>query len=141
MVVILYYIIFTLLLILYVILFFLKGIPANEWKFGVTIASSIIAAVLSSLASQPGDTLLSVVNKKARVRATVDGATSSISTSGNGFSATLGVMKDSITELGVAGLFTGTKARLVHVTVMVVIQLFVYDYVKTLFGIPVTGYH
>jgi len=122
------------------------GIPANDWKFTVTVASSIIAAVLSSLASQPGDTLLSVVNKKARLKATGgddddDDVTSNGNGIGNGFSSTVAVMKDSITELGVAGLFTGTKARLIHVTVMVVIQLFVYDFVKTLFGIPTTGYH
>jgi len=37
--------------------------------------------------------------------------------------------------------FVGTKARLLHVGVIVVIQLLTYDYVKQLCGIPVTGLH
>ena len=53
----------------------------------------------------------------------------------------LAVMGDTINELGLAGLYKGTKARLVHVAVIVVTQLLVYDFIKSLCGLPVTGQH
>jgi predicted transcriptional regulator YheO len=90
------------------------------------------AALLSSLASQPGDTLLSAVNKQTRARVvqSQNDSPSNINT--------VQIMKESIMELGLTGLFTGTKARLLHVGVIVVVQLVVYDYIKQLCGIPLS---
>lgn len=59
----------------------------------------------------------------------------------SGVARTLALMKSTAAELGLAGLFTGTKARLLHVSVIVVVQLLVYDYIKQLCGIPPTGSH
>jgi hypothetical protein len=50
-------------------------------------------------------------------------------------------MGETIDELGIKGLFKGTKARLLHVSIIVVTQLLVYDYIKMLCGVPVTGAH
>lgn len=88
-----------------------------------------------------GDTLLSVVNKSARVQvASTGGDTSSSAASGGGgISGTLAIMRESVAQLGVVGLFRGTKARLLHVGVIVVVQLLVYDFVKECVGLPVTG--
>ena len=42
-------------------------------------------------------------------------------------------------SLGVGGLFRGTQARLVQMLAIVVVQLLVYDSIKALVGLPVTG--
>mmetsp|Transcript_27348 Transcript_27348/g.83942 ORF Transcript_27348/g.83942 Transcript_27348/m.83942 type:complete len:351 (+) Transcript_27348:73-1125(+) len=41
---------------------------------------------------------------------------------------------------GVAGFFTGIKARLLHIMGILVIQLVVYDKLKQLLGLPATGH-
>ena len=46
-------------------------------------------------------------------------------------------MKDRIDEVGFKGLFIGTKARLLQVGVIVVVQLVLYDFIKQLCGIPI----
>lgn len=120
----------------------------------MTTGSAFVAAVLASLASQPGDSLLSAINKTARKPALINGSSS--------FSSTFSTPSkeidsrgrpdqedSSITRLqrayhdlgGVKGLFKGTQARLLHVVFIVVIQLVVYDFIKQLCGIPVTGLH
>lgn len=66
--------------------------------------------------SQPGDTVLSVMNKQAGIN--VVGA---------------------IKQLGPTGLFLGASARCVHVTSYIVAQFLIYDSIKRLCGIPVAG--
>jgi hypothetical protein len=161
------------------------------YRFGISTAAALVAAVLSSLASQPGDTLLSAVNKSARSRASRDNSNtspppaaqsvppvymkensssspsrSSVSAKGKSIAAaaaarsdgsaasevvavatttqaqgTFELMVETVNELGLKGLFKGTKARLFHMITIVVSQLLVYDFVKQLCGIPVTGSH
>lgn len=101
-----------------------------------TVVAALSAAMLSSLASQPGDTLLSAVNKQARQQLSSEGIKGL-----SGVSGTLRIMKDCVSELGFVGLFTGAKARLVHVGLIVVVQLVVYDYIKQLVGIPLSTGH
>lgn len=88
--------------------------------FLVNLVAALIAAFFAAIVSQPGDTLCSVVNKQS---------------SPSSMSSSLQVIKNSIDDLGIAGLFRGFKARLVHVGFIVVVQLLVYDYVKHWFGI------
>mmetsp|Transcript_9724 Transcript_9724/g.16062 ORF Transcript_9724/g.16062 Transcript_9724/m.16062 type:complete len:168 (-) Transcript_9724:319-822(-) len=149
---------------------------ALQYRFGVTFISALVAAIVSSLTSQPGDTLLSIVNKNCRgdsclvfdealeesvlpsattsrtgSRSSLDrrssigdiAATTSASTAGTGTGAAnpFVIMRDAFEEIGVRGLFRGTQARLVHVIVIVVTQLLLYDTIKGLCGIPVTGFH
>ena len=95
----------------------------EDYRFAVTTVSALFAAFLASLASQPGDTLLSIINKKSRA---ATGGAAALS------SANPLVL---IPEVGLRGLFVGTQARLVHVSIIVVVQLVVYDYVKVLFGL------
>ena len=110
-----------------------SGEDALHYQFLVTLVSALISAVLSCIVSQPGDTLVSIVNKSGGQVDDVTGA----SIGGNA----LVLMKDAIGSIGIKGLFTGLKARLYHVAFFVSIQLLVYDYVKQLCGIPVTGIH
>ena len=50
-------------------------------------------------------------------------------------------MQEAYKEIGFKGLFKGTKARLLHVGVIVVSQLLVYDIIKASLGLQVTGSH
>ncbi len=93
----------------------------------VSTAVAIIAAILSSIASQPGDTLLSIVNKQART------------TSSKETVNPINLMVNAVSDLGFLGLFKGLKARLIHVSVIVVVQLVVYDNLKMAFGLA-TGH-
>lgn len=108
--------------------------PATQYRLLISAGCALVAALLSSLASQPGDTLLSAVNKSARVAAV--GSASTVPQKGP-----LAIMGETIDELGIKGLFKGTKARLLHVSVIVVTQLLVYDFIKQLCGVPLTGTH
>lgn len=100
---------------------------ALQYQFLITFTMALVSAVLSCLVSQPGDTLLSFVNKSDR--------------GGVKGGDVLLVMRDAVGSVGMKGLFAGTKARLYHVSFFVTVQLLVYDFVKQLCGIPVTGVH
>jgi solute carrier family 25 phosphate transporter 3 len=45
------------------------------------------------------------------------------------------------TQGGVPGFFTGTGARIIHVSTIITSQLVIYDIVKQLLGLPATGSH
>eukprot|EP00960_Hanusia_phi_P028684 747564-Hanusia_phi.AAC.3 len=80
---------------------------------GVTLGCGLISGITASLVSQPGDTVLSVMNK-------APGTT------------VLGAIK----QLGPRGLYLGAGARCVHVTSYIVAQFLIYDSIKRFFGIP-----
>jgi solute carrier family 25 (mitochondrial phosphate transporter), member 3 len=121
-----------------------------EKRFIVTLISALISGILGAIVSQPGDTLLSVVNnsnkqsiestegavsKSVGSRAVMPSSTST-STS-NGEAETLDVitiMKESISDLGIKGLFGGFQARLYHVMLIITVQLLVYDFTKSYIG-------
>lgn len=95
---------------------------SNGMKFAIPLVSAVIASVLSSLTSQPGDTILSLACAH-------DGDYKTRDISRN-------IMQG---DRGIAGFFVGTKTRLLHVGIIVTIQLLIYDYVKRLCGIAATG--
>ena len=99
----------------------LAGPASDNVKFGISITSAFIAAVLSCLASQPGDMLLSVVNAHQGKKKVSD------------------FVKDIVSADGVAGFFVGIKARMAHIVLIVTTQLVIYDAVKMLMGIALTG--
>jgi solute carrier family 25 (mitochondrial phosphate transporter), member 3 len=86
-------------------------------QMAATVGCALAAGVLSSLASQPGDTLLSMVNSQL----------------GDGRSL-LSTMMRIVSKLGIKGLFKGTGARIIHVSTVVMVQLVLYDAVKTKLG-------
>jgi solute carrier family 25 (mitochondrial phosphate transporter), member 3 len=88
----------------------------------VPLFAAVAASVLSTISSQPGDMVLSLVNAhkgNQTVRDFVNGILRS--------------------ERGVRGFFVGFKTRLLLSGVTVTIQLLVYDMVKRLCGIAATG--
>jgi solute carrier family 25 phosphate transporter 3 len=90
--------------------------------FTIPLVSAVLASILSTVTSQPGDMVLSLVNAHKG-----DRRASEIFQS---------ILKS---PRGIGGLFVGFKTRLLHVGVTVTIQLMVYDFVKRLCGIAATG--
>ncbi|KAM3572443.1 hypothetical protein VYU27_005570 [Nannochloropsis oceanica] len=95
----------------------------GPWQWAVSFGSAVITGIFASLASQPGDVILSRVNRDRSHKPVLE------------------TMKDAVRELGIKGLFKGTRARLLHVGMIVTIQLVIYDFVKQLVGLPATGAH
>ena len=118
-------------------------------RLTISVAAALAAAFLSSLASQPGDTLLSIVNKTARSSCAAKPATTASGTADavdvvaatSTSPSALTIIAEAVNELGLQGLFRGTRERLVHVAVIVVTQLLIYDTIKAALGIPIAGGH
>jgi solute carrier family 25 (mitochondrial phosphate transporter), member 3 len=90
--------------------------------FAIPLLSAALASVLSTITSQPGDMVLSLVNAHKGDRKAND------------------IFKSILeSTYGFRGFFIGFKTRLLHVGVTVTIQLMVYDFVKRLCGIAATG--
>ena len=97
-------------------------------KFIISTSAALAAGILSSCVSHPGDTILSAMNKKTRGKNDIA-------------PSFFDVIEDIYSREGVEGFFKGFRARLVHVCVIVVSQLLVYDSIKQFFGIAATGSH
>jgi len=87
-------------------------------RWAATLASSLVAGIIASISSQPGDTLqiCTSTNSKLRDSCPVDLETGE----------SPGVLKLA-RALGWQALFTGWRARLFHVEAIVVTQLLIYD--------------
>eukprot|EP01039_Chlorochromonas_danica_P003727 gene3727-4076_t len=106
----------------------ISGPEALHYQVAITAFSALVAAILGTFFSQPGDTILSAVNNHHS----------------NHSSQQEGMIDTIVAEakrVGWKGLFQGLQARLVHVASIVVVQLVVYDYIKQLCGVPATGFH
>ena len=88
-------------------------------RFVISTGCAVLAGVISTLTSQPGDTVLSEMNKAGGQGQTI-----------------MSVVKglDSPQEL-----FRGVKARLIHLLALITSQLVIYDYAKQLVGLAATG--
>jgi solute carrier family 25 phosphate transporter 3 len=95
---------------------------SGTMTFTIPFVAAAIASVLSSLSSQPGDMVLSLVNAHEGDVKSRDVWNS--------------IMRS---ERGFRGFFVGAKTRLLHVGIIVTIQLLIYDYVKRLCGVAATG--
>ena len=83
---------------------------------GITFGCGVMSGVAAAIVSQPGDTVLSVMNKAPGT---------------NLFQA--------VQQLGPAGMYRGLGARCVHVTSFIAAQFLIYDSIKRAFGIEVPG--
>jgi len=92
------------------------------YKFTIPFIAAALASILSTITSQPGDMVLSLVNAHKGDRRSSD------------------IFKSILNSpRGIRGFFVGFHTRLLHVGLTVTIQLLVYDYVKRLCGIAATG--
>lgn len=118
-------------------------VGAGRIGVGVNMACAVVAGALSSLASQPGDSLLSALHSEGR-----SSSTSRRDRSGESRGLKHGrkhkrdkqesvvrAMVRIARKAGILGLFRGAGARMMHVTSIVTVQLLIYQYVKELVGI------
>jgi solute carrier family 25 phosphate transporter 3 len=92
-------------------------------KVGIPVIAGAVASILSCIASQPGDMLLSLQNANAGERR-----------------RTRDIVRDILSSnRGMNGFMVGIKTRFLHVGVTVTLQLFLYDSIKQLCGIAATG--
>lgn len=102
---------------------FADSVTKDDIKWGVSVAAAFIASIFACISSQPGDMILTATYK------------------GSSDKSFVGVLADIYNKAGVAGFFTGTGARLVHVSSIITTQLVIYDVVKQALGLPATGSH
>lgn len=115
----------------------------SSWHVQVSFTAAAISAILSTLASQPGDTLMTLLNKsRPKLVNTVanDRITETVAETSSP-SGIIRFMVSNAKDLGFKGLYVGTQARLLHVAIIVIVQLLVYDYIKLSCGLPITGGH
>jgi len=111
----------------------LSALSTNQLKWVVSLTSAFLASIVACLCSQPGDMIL----------------TETYSSNGGDkpgnfmkvVKSIYGVDGDGNGNGGVSEFFRGTKARIVHVGMIITSQLVVYDFVKQLLGLPATGSH
>ena len=99
------------------------SVNIDDLKWVVSVTSAFVASLFACIASQPGDMILTETYKGK---------------STNGF---FGVVSNIYNKGGVANFFTGTGARILHVSTIITSQLVIYDIVRQLLGLPATGYH
>ena len=108
------------------------SLSPTQVKWIVSIFSAMFASVVACLFSQPGDMILT----KTYNTNENDGDNKP----GN-FNSVVKDIYNSPYGGGVSEFFRGTKARIVHVGMIITSQLVVYDLVKQLLGLPATGAH
>lgn len=104
-------------------IFAAKGLEKVDMKWVVSVLAAFVASIFACISSQPGDMILTETYKGK---------------SGSGF---FGVIGNIYKSGGVPAFFTGTGARIVHVSSIITSQLVIYDIVKQLLGLPATGSH
>ena len=95
----------------------------EDIKFAVSVTAAFIASIFACLSSQPGDMILTETYK------------------GSSNVNVFGVVKKIYDRGGIPAFFTGTGARILHVSTIITSQLVIYDIVKQLLGLPATGSH
>jgi solute carrier family 25 phosphate transporter 3 len=96
----------------------------DDLKWVVSVISAFFASIFACIFSQPGDMILTETYK------------------GKSAAGFFGVISDIYkTKGGLSGFFTGTGARIVHVSTIITSQLVIYDIVKQNLGLPATGSH
>jgi len=100
------------------------ALKAEDLKWVVSVVAASIASIFACISSQPGDMILTETFKAK---------------SGKGVLEIVGDIYKN--KGGVAGFFTGTGARIIHVGMIITSQLVIYDIVKQALGLPATGSH
>lgn len=108
----------------------LQSAGASPWL--ASLGGALSAAIPATLASQPGDTLLTRLNQKPYE--TVDEGGMAVQPRSRILTC-VGEMGDMAKEIGIRGLFTGWRERLWHVGTIVVVQLLINDSVKRAVGL------
>lgn len=101
-----------------------SGKSVDDLKWAVSVVSAFIASLFACIFSQPGDMILTETYKNSSQQ------------------SFWGVVKKiHKNQGGLSGFFTGTGARILHVSSIITSQLVIYDIVKQALGLPATGKH
>ena len=131
------------------------ALSADRWKWIVSLLSAACASVAACLCSQPGDMVLTETYNTNHDHGDDGGGGGTATKSPRkkrdqqqqqtSTAATPGDFREVVRTVygrgGVPEFFRGTRARLVHVGMIITSQLVVYDLVKQLLGLPATGSH
>jgi len=98
------------------------GASAEDFKWIVSVDAAVFASIIACLLSQPGDVILTETYKRKSTK--------------NVFMTVNDIYNN---QGGIAGFFTGTSARILHVGLIITSQLVIYDVIKQLLGLPATG--
>jgi len=102
-------------------------LPADLPRLACTLPSSVAAGLVASVASQPGDTLQTCASAGAAPAEECPVEPGRLGAAPS--------LLELAAELGPAGLFVGWQARLLQMELIVVTQLLVYDFIKSLVGL------
>lgn len=94
-----------------------------DLKWGISISAAFLASILACLCSQPGDMILTG-SYQGTTKQSLPQIVSSI-----------------YKQHGLGGFYIGVQARLAHVASIITSQLVLYDIIKLLLGLPITGSH
>jgi len=109
-------------------------------KAAITFSAAAVTSVLSCIASQPGDVVLTQVYGHGGSSAGVHVALGSNSLPKEHLSLAH-VSRQIWQSQGLGGFFVGLRARLYHVGGVITSQLAIYDYVKQSLGLAASGSH
>lgn len=94
----------------------------TELKVGVEILSAFLASIIACFVSHPGDVILTETYRRDGEKQDLASIAKQVYGNGGGFA-----------------FFRGILARFVHVGFIITSQLFIYDQVKQLLGLPSSG--
>jgi solute carrier family 25 phosphate transporter 3 len=106
-----------------------KKLIDTQWAWVISITAAFFTSVLSCLASQPGDMIMTAMCKGHDCKI------------GHPRIGTFGAINTIYSEHGLGGFFIGTRTRLLHVVSIVTTQLVIYDTMKRALGLAATGSH
>lgn len=103
-------------------------------KWAVSVLAAFGASIIACILSQPGDMILTETYRPPETKIWKRKEPSN--------SRSFGKVIDTIYKRGgTPAFFTGTGARIVHVSTIITSQLVIYDIVKQMLGLPATGSH
>lgn len=100
-----------------------EQVKSFDLKWVISVSAAFFASIVACLSSQPGDMILT-----RSYRGTTHLSLPQIITS-------------IYRSHGLGGFYIGLQARLAHVASIITSQLVLYDIIKLLLGLPITGSH
>jgi len=126
----------------------------RQIKWAVSVTAAFLASIIACIFSQPGDMILTETYRKpgsSEIELPAGAVVTGVPPPKGQVPPILQPKKahktfpevvQSIYDAGgLAKFFTGTRARIVHVGLIITTQLVIYDIVKQLLGLPATGSH
>ena len=123
------------------------AVSKADAKWAISIGAAFLASVVACLSSQPGDMILTATYQGADAghghgHTHIHGHTQDNPEQALTKSKDFGTVVGSIyRQHGIGGFYFGLQARLAHVASIITSQLVVYDLIKMVLGLPITGTH